>query len=282
MLPSPKEQRDKFRRETPPKKRLPNPMLPPAQGDHPQNSGGEPRQVPSSFTSDEGDKKSAIKQADISPPRRNLWARFSTGRLGIIGKLSHPELRGPGILTSKAATSAVTGALDEGKIAESLDDFSIPSSTSTKPGTVLPSAIRSPIMISAENGTLTPIEDGALNDEVAAQEFDGLQTPNGVVDSALFSQTRLSSDDLVASMSDTPSPRYLFRNKSPPTTPSPLPPPPKMKELKDSSADASPPHPPESNETNEDWGNSPSPRRIPKYKVALAANILSPSRTVTA
>jgi len=262
-----------------PEKRLPNPTSPQAQGGPPQSPDGESHQARYNSASDDGDREQSIKQAEDPSPRRNIWARLGTGSLGIIGRIPHPEFKGPEILTSKSVTSAVTGALNGKQLAGSLDDFNVPSSTSTEPANGASNTIHNPVSKSLENGIL---EDGALDNEMAGSYTYSLDFTNGVADSDLFSQTRLSSDDLVESMQDTPSPRYQFRKNSPPPTPSPLPPPPQMAELNGSSAHAKLPRPPDPNEPSEDWENASSPRRIPKYKVALTTNILSPTKIITA
>jgi hypothetical protein len=184
-------------------------------------------------------------------------------------------------MTSKAATSAVNGALEVGRAPQtnisnsgSFDDFSLLSSTMTDPDSAL------------------------LNGEAAAAKLEGLGIANGSVDPSFFSQTKRSSDDLVAASSTmgTPSP-HMFRNdespsmddhgdRSPPATPSPHPrnrpdsTTPVAGKL-DAPADTTPtgksPLPDEPDSTKK----TPSPYRIPKYKIALASNISSPARKQT-
>jgi hypothetical protein len=155
-------------------------------------------------------------------------------------------------MTSKAATSAVNGALGGSK-AVANDDFAIPSAVLTEPHNV------------------------ERLEEVAAAKMEGLGLANSTVEQrSVFSQTKRSSDDLVASMNGTPSPlaqEYIngdeqhLTNGTPgraanePTTPSPA---------------------PRNTQTNGVMPeNTPSPHRIAKYKIALAANILSPQRVVS-
>jgi hypothetical protein len=187
---------------------------------------------------------------ELASPSRGIWgwAKAGTGRLGLIGRIPHPEWKGP-IMTAKAATSAVNGVLDGGKATESFDDFSIPATTSTEP-----------------NNT-------EQHEEAAAARLEGLGIANSMVDS-MFSQTKRSSDELAASVTATPSPHssrdedwdndvdcvMMSGIDSLPATPSPA-----QKEKK----------------VHGVTENTPSPRRIPTYKIALAANILSTHRTVS-
>ncbi|KAF2713199.1 hypothetical protein K504DRAFT_449932 [Pleomassaria siparia CBS 279.74] len=343
-LPSPEEKRDKFRqatpeRVTPPERRLTDPepleMSPPVQDVRPPNSVAESRRALDSSISEEGDRGGSSGQVLSEVlPRRNIWqwTRVGTGRLGIIGRVPQPQWNGTGILTCEGATSAVTGSLDGGQSNQSLDDFSVPSSTVTEP----------------DNGENTSVGCSATE-----RGFEGLGITNGIVDS-MWSQTRPSSDDLVASMNGTPSPMWtgeVANRRSPPTTPSPLPPllganeqsgdrgsaseplSPRLKELKGNSDSptfsplpsklaelngdrdlaytSSPlpedsdyirsPRPPKLKDVHGNSENttyspfiprtatlngtstehSPNLRRIPKYKIALTANILSPAQTVS-
>ena len=254
--PSPQEQRDKFRKVTPPQARLLGPALEEeslqAPEDHPQSSEGELHQPLDSSPSDASDKGGSTKQAiDDTSPKRGIWewARVGTGKLGIIGRIPNP-----GNMTSKAATSAVNGALGGGKTADSsgsLDDFSIPSTMSTEP------------------------ENQERQDEAAAAKIEGLGISNTSMDANVvppsFAQTKRSSDDLVAaSLNGTPSPNASktglsmngddSHDMTPPVTPSPAS---RKKATKDES------------------DVTPSPHRIPKYKIALTSSLLSPSRTPT-
>ncbi|KAF2004748.1 hypothetical protein P154DRAFT_571951 [Amniculicola lignicola CBS 123094] len=251
--PSPKEQRDKFRRVAPPEKRAPVPSpaltesLLPALEDHPQSSDEGFHRPLDSATSDDG--KGVGSVVSDTSPKRGIWewARVGTGRLGLIGRIPNPT----GIMSSRAVTSAVNGALQGGTALDiSQDDFSVPSSTST---------------LTEENGT--------AGDEATAARMEGFGISTSTVDSSLFSQTKRSSDDLAASVTGSPSPQTVRstgsiqeepdEERSPPATPSP------QQRIK--------------NMTNGSVSNgSPSPRRIPKYKIALASSILSPGRSVSA
>lgn len=277
--PSPTEQKDKFRRFTPPQRRLSSPVLteesPQVPDDHHQsseegahqphentdNAKGEAEQRDSPMETQEDSPKRAQEQItpkkeqeEATPPRGIWqWAKAGTGRLGIIGRIPHPEWKGPS--TSKAADSTVSEVPEGGRMAAPQDDFSIPSATATNP------------------------ENEEQQEENAAAKAEGLGITNTTVDPSLFSQTKRSSDDLVASANGTPSPEAMKTEQwtngedsmmskesatsdknSPPATPSP---------------------PQRRKESPSGAGSTPSPHRIPKYKIALAANILSPSRTAS-
>lgn len=151
-------------------------------------------------------------------------------------------------MTLKAATMAVNGALGGGKAATK-DDFSLPSAVSTEP------------------------DNEAQAEETAAAKIEGLGIANTTVEQrSLFSQTKRSSDDLVASsINDTPSPQpkewtnggHKATNGVPsePFTPSPA-----SRKARTNGVRSE---------------NTPSPHRIPNYKIALTSNILSPQRAVS-
>lgn len=131
-----------------------------------------------------------------SPPRRGIWdwARAGTGKLNIIGRLPHPEWKSPGS-APKASDLVVNGAQRPVKTDSPHDDFSIPSTTATEP------------------------------DNLSQQQLTAAAKIEGLGISALspmlsslsphdFSQTKGSSDDLIANMSETtgsPSP-MLFKH----------------------------------------------------------------------
>ncbi|KAL1608013.1 hypothetical protein SLS60_002952 [Paraconiothyrium brasiliense] len=243
--PSPKAERDKFRRVTPPERLLPSPPLTeesqshPVPVDHPPNSDGGSHQA--SITSSESGKDENAMPEFTSPPRGIWqWARAGS-RLNVLGRIPHPPM------TLKAATTAVNGALGGSK-AVTKDDFSVPSTVSTEP------------------------HNEERLEEAAVAKMEGLGIANSTVEQhSLFTQTKRSSDDLVASINDTPSPQAkewtngedVATNGVPnePITPSPA------------SRKA------QTNGVMSD--NTPSPHRIPKYKIALASHILSPSRAVS-
>ncbi|KAL5371764.1 hypothetical protein DPSP01_014026 [Paraphaeosphaeria sporulosa] len=250
--PSPKAEKDKFRRVTPPERLLPTPPLTeenqslPALADRPPSSDGGSHQHRASNTVSENGMDENAKPEHTSPPRGIWqWARAGT-RLNMLGRMPtipHPPM------TLKAATTAVHGALGGGKAATK-DDFSIPSAVSTEP----------------DNETQA--------EEVAEAKMEGLGIANSTVEQrSLFSQTKRSSDDLVAHLNDTPSPQnqewtngdHKPTNGVPsePITPSPA------------SRKAT------TNGVMSENTSTPSPHRIPKYKIALASQILSPQRAVS-
>lgn len=123
---------------------------------------------------------------------RGIWEWARLGRMGILSrKTSSP----PTFLTTKAATLAVNGALQDSRISdmsnsESVDDFSLPSSIATHS------------------------ELAALQTTVPRSQPEGLGISTEELDGSYFSQTKGSSDDLVASgsvssVNATPSPSTL-------------------------------------------------------------------------
>ena len=129
--------------------------------------------------------------AHQSPPRRGIWewARAGTGRLSIIGRLPHPEWKGPAS-ASKAEGLVVNGAQENGRTTDSHDDFDIPSATATEPD-------------NAENQQTAA---AAKLEGLGISHLGHMMSPND------FSQTKRSSDDLIANASETtgsPSPRII-------------------------------------------------------------------------
>ncbi|OAL47703.1 hypothetical protein IQ07DRAFT_682495 [Pyrenochaeta sp. DS3sAY3a] len=234
-----------------------------------------------------------------TPSRRGIWewARAGTGRLSIIGRLPHPEWKGP-VASKPSDSGPVNGSLQNGTIledspvaAETQDDFSIPSTTNTEP------------------------DNEERKNEATAAKIEGLGISNvSNVTSPFFSQTKRSSDELVAASSTTSTPAKrtleivessgdddntpsaMRKENSPPTpdTPTPrdrrketksAPKEPKtnsaqdrdtskvLPEVKDSLSNGTP---------RSQTKNTPSPHRIPKYKIALTSSMLSPARTGTA
>ncbi|KAH6629436.1 hypothetical protein C7974DRAFT_186295 [Boeremia exigua] len=126
-----------------------------------------------------------------SPPRRGLWqwARAGTGRLNIIGRLPHPEWKSP-TSASKVEGVVLNGAHKSKETTESHDDFDIPSATATEP------------------------DDYERQEIAAAAKVEGLGISSfgTMISPSDFSQTRASSDDLIANASETtgsPSPRVI-------------------------------------------------------------------------
>jgi hypothetical protein len=164
------------------------PKPPPALEEHLQSSEDASHPHQGSEADGEG-RVLANGSAHQSPPRRGIWewARVGTGRLNIIGRLPHPEWKSP---ASKQEELVVNGAQEDGRTTESRDDFDIPSATATEPNNV------------------------ERQETTAAAKIEGLgilslstmMSPNS------FSQTKRSSDDLIANASETtgsPSPRIM-------------------------------------------------------------------------
>jgi hypothetical protein len=255
--PSPQEQKDKFRfrKVTPPRNRLPEEVQEeshPVPDDHRPSSDAGSRLPQDSFSSDKSDAKSAINKDSTAvgmtetSPKRRIWdwtgMGMGTGRMGLMGRRPHSEWRTP-TLASRAGSdsvSGINGALESKKSVDSVDDFSLESTTVSDP------------------------QNMALRTEAAMAKLEGLGISTASLDPALFSQTKKSSDDLVANA--TPSPYALGNGKtamgmheqSPPPSPSPQP------RRRDTPME-------------EEVRNTSSPYRIPKYKIALASHILSPA-----
>lgn len=131
-----------------------------------------------------------------SPPRRGIWdwARAGTGKLNIIGRLPHPEWKSPGP-APKASGLVVNGAQRPLKPSSPHDDFSIPSTTATEP----------------DNLPQQQLTAAAKIEGLGISALSPLLPSMSPLD---FSQTKGSSDDLIANMSETtgsPSP-MLFKH----------------------------------------------------------------------
>ena len=130
------------------------------------------------------------------PPRRGIWdwARAGTGKLNIIGRLPHPEWKSPSS-ASKASSLVVNGAQRPAKPSSPHDDFSIPSTTATEPDNLPQQQLTAAAKIEGLGiSALSPMMPS--------------MSPHD------FSQTKGSSDDLIANMSETtgsPSP-MLFKH----------------------------------------------------------------------
>ncbi|KAJ4357030.1 hypothetical protein N0V95_002836 [Ascochyta clinopodiicola] len=143
--------------------------------------------------SEADEEVSAVTNGSVhhSPPRRGIWewARAGTGRLNIIGRLPHAEWKGPAS-ASKAEGLVVNGAQEYGRTTESHDDFDIPSATATELDNVE----------KQETAAIAKIEGLGIS------SLSTMMSPNE------FSQTKRSSDDLIANASETtgsPSPRIM-------------------------------------------------------------------------
>ncbi|KZM22707.1 uncharacterized protein EKO05_0000753 [Ascochyta rabiei] len=162
----------------------PHPVL----AEHRRSSEDAP--LPQQPSKADGEASAATNgSAHQSPPRRGIWewARAGTGRLNIIGRLPHAEWKGPAS-ASTAEGLVINGAQDHGRTTESHDDFDIPSATATEPDNVE----------KQETAALAKIEGLGIS------SLGTMMSPND------FSQTKRSSDDLIANASETtgsPSPR---------------------------------------------------------------------------
>lgn len=324
--------REKWRKVTPPERKRPSPEHSQMLGEtrtssHPAH--GEP--LPSSgntfrpsieggkdaIENEEGMQDTQNDALQQTPSRRGIWewARAGTGRLNIIGRIPHPEWRGPAFARNPG--TAINGVHDQ-TIHEAHDDFSIPSTTATEPDSV------------------------DRQREAASANAEGLGMGLGIAGthfmSPSFAQTKRSSDELVATASSTGSPEARVHDEpwtngeastpsaaskdSPPSTPDTPTPQQKRKDPphhKDASIEGSSPatngesHQPKDNSsknapvsassdptptkkkpTSADTPKSntsaktskgprtSSPHHIPKYKIALAPNLHSPARTGTA
>ncbi|KAF1835962.1 hypothetical protein BDW02DRAFT_596907 [Decorospora gaudefroyi] len=219
-----------------------------------------------------------VQALQRTPSRRGIWewARVGTGRLNIIGRIPHPEWNGP--TGSYQVASHGTSHVDTSS--KTQDDFNIPSTTTTATNNV------------------------QHCNEMIAAKFEGLGTTHAhVVTSPSFAQTKRSSDELVAASStaSTPAnlaliseewtsgerdtPQVAARNSPPSTPDTPTP----LQRRRDTPIES------ESTPTKDTSDNAdaerkvmstngaaatPSPRRIPKYRIALASNLLSPAGTV--
>jgi hypothetical protein len=290
--------------------------------EHLPNSENPPRpsdRAPQEAIEEEVGEQQGVQQ---TPSRRGIWnwAKASTGRLNIIGRLPHPEWRGP--VSTESSGVVTNGVMNGGAVYGAHDDFSIPSTTATEP------------------------DNMEQQREAAAAKLE-VFGPDVQTMSPHFAQTKGSSDDLISAASSTASTPAPARNDSPPTTPdTPTPqqrvkglPADARKELTDQKSptpqqrdagrpleaqgpsakdtpkaaattdceDATPtkekprlrPTPSYAREKHSrecgcvrDNSNAPAktkeptkttttPRSITKYKVALAPNLLSPARTGT-
>lgn len=163
---------------------------PPALEECRPSSEDESRLPPNSEV--QGDRGVIVdRSAHESPTRRGIWdwARAGTGRLSIIGRLPHPEWKGPAS-ASKAQGPVVNHAEEHGRITGSHDDFEIPSATATEPNNIE----------RQQTAAAARIEGLGIS------SLSTMMSPND------FSQTKRSSDDLIANASETtgsPSPQIM-------------------------------------------------------------------------
>ncbi|KAI0581162.1 hypothetical protein TUN199_06644 [Pyrenophora tritici-repentis] len=219
-----------------------------------------------------------VQPIQRTPSRRGIW---EWGRLSIIGRTPHPEWKGP--RRSHGATTNSDSYI--GTIYETQDGFSIPSTTATD--TNNPQYYQDIIAAKLEGYGLSQVQ---------------------VVTSPSFSQTKRSSDELVAGSSTSSTPANLAviteewtngdyhtpqppskENPSTPETPTPF----QRRRDSPTEAERSPTKDAPDVATMESSnaltnGKSATPksepkatsgsRRISKYRIALASNFLSPSR----
>ena len=219
-----------------------------------------------------------VQPPQRAPSRRGIWewAKVGTGRLNIIGRIPHPEWKGP-IVSHEVVAN---GNSRISTIPETHDDFSIPSTTAT------------------ETNHLQEYN------QAMAAKIEGFGFSHAhITTSPSFSQTKRSSDDLVAASSTASTPANLNlvaegwangeritpqpSKDSPPLTPdTPTP----NQRRKDSTIE-------EESTPTKDTSDSvkveitdrpqngvkatPTPDRIPKYRIALTSNFLSPARSTT-
>jgi hypothetical protein len=132
---------------------------------------------------EEGEDQGTVGLWQQTPSRRGLWdwARVGTGRLNIIGRIPHPEWRGP--MTARNVEPTTNGASTGEIIRTAHDDFSIPSTTATP-------------------------DNAEQQREAATAKLEGLGIVQSTIMSPSFAQTKQSSDDLIAAASSTGSPAW--------------------------------------------------------------------------
>lgn len=319
--------REKWRKVTPPERKKTSPehsqTLEETTPSHPAQGEPLPSSENTSHPSIDPDKDATENEESVQDPQRDAlqqtpsrrgiweWARAGTGRLNIIGRIPHPEWRGPAFSRNPGTT--LNGVHDQ-TIHEAHDDFSIPSTTATEP------------------------DNADRQREAASANAEGLGIAATLFMSPSFAQTKRSSDELVAAASSTGSPDTRAHDEpwtngeastpsaaskeSPPSTPDTPTPQQKRKNLthnNNATVDEISPtnngelHQPKDNSsknalesasyeptptkkkpvstetpksnTSAKTSKGPrtsSPHHIPKYKIALAPNLLSPARTGTA
>ncbi len=246
------------------------------------SSGDATRHLQSSVVSENSDKGMAESANDLQrmPTRRGIWEWAKVWK-------------GPTHSMNMTVSSIDGMLLESGTMSESQDDFSIPSTITSQ------------------------VLDSEQRAEVAADRMEGFGISSGM--SPSFSQTKRSSDELVAasSTSSTPANRNAQSESwsnsndetstpsaaskdSPPSTPDTPTPQPRRRDTPASgnasmqsstSKDVSSATKPESHEKKSNGKSkpkpspsdgTPSPRHIPTYKIALAPNLLSPARNEVA
>ncbi|RYN32088.1 hypothetical protein AA0112_g6263 [Alternaria arborescens] len=219
-----------------------------------------------------------VQPPQRTPSRRGIWewARVGTGRLNIIGRIPHPEWKGPVV----SHQVVMNGNSQISTIPEMHDDFSIPSTTATE------------------------TNDLQEYNQAMAAKMEGFGFSHAhITTSPSFSQTKRSSDDLVAASSTASTPANLNlvseawtngeritpqpSKDSPPLTPDT--PTPNQRRKDSTIEDESTPTKNASESAKAEVADrpqngvktTPTPDRIPKYRIALTSNFLSPARSTT-
>ncbi|KAF2747802.1 hypothetical protein M011DRAFT_525974 [Sporormia fimetaria CBS 119925] len=258
----------------------------PVQGVRPPSFAVDSRSTSSSSSSNSdgnnvatGAANSAIaswKSDTDGDASRSFWDWSRLGRIGIISRKSEPPLT---LMTSKAATSAVSGVL------QSWGELDTSSGSLDESVTFSSMQIAPSIWASEQRGQSGSDRPTGL----------GISAVSAVeIDPSFFAQTKGSSDDLVAASSTitgTPSPRAFGQedvttehdsDTSVPATPSP----PAKRTVKRSAArqtsskfsenHKAAPQPKNQSKKTPDHNSNADFDRIPTYKIALAGRLLSP------
>ena len=292
-----KKDLEKLRKVTPPEKRRPERAQTngtekqesrPALDERRRSSEDAPLPLKDSQAVDEleGEGEGGpVQTLQPSPLRRGIWewAKVGTGRLNMIGRIPHPEWKGP----AASREIMVNGASQIVPIPETQDDFGVPSTTATE------------------------TNDLQKHEDVLASKIEGYGLFNApVTSSPSFAQTKRSSDELVAASStaSTPAdlhlttgqwtngkfhtPQVVSKNGSPitPDTPTPL----QRRrdtlvEIRGSPTDSAPDGENRVGDESPTNGkltdftasarSTPDPNQVRKYRIALAPNLLSPARS---
>ncbi|KAF2027103.1 hypothetical protein EK21DRAFT_72791 [Setomelanomma holmii] len=256
------------------------------------------------------DRQATMGMIHQTPSRRGIWewARAGTGRLSIIGRIPHPEWRGPLAGTGSDATS--NGQLNGDAVQGSQDDFSVPSSTNTTLGLgIMHANIVSPSfsqtkrssdeLVATASSTGTP-EPKTFRDEPwtngngATPSAVSKDSPPSTPDTPTPPQRKKETpeetqDSFHSAMSELPQSSMSNEHRSDTPVeavdlPSAVTPKPKTAENKETPTkgptepNGTPTAAPSAKKTRQQ-GKSPSPHRIPKYKVALASNLLTPAKS---
>lgn len=280
---------ERLRKVTTPEERPPEPVQTngtetqesrPVPDESPRSSEDEPRQSQASSIAEESAvlEGGPVQPIQRTPSRRGIW---EWGRLSIIGRIPHPEWKGP----PRSHEAIANGDSYITTISETQDDFSIPSTTATD------------------------TNDPRNHQDIIAAKLEGYGLSQiQVVTPPTFSQTKRSSDELVAGSSTASTPANLAvitetwtngeshtpqptstDNPSTPETPTPL----QRRRDSPTEAERSPTKDApditaieSSDALTNGTPATPSPEakatpvsnRIAKYRIALSPSFLSPAR----